>query len=123
MTLIIATTVTVIASITIYHCNKTSKKLAKQRKMLKNIESLIKEILKLYYFYKDFGDMDSFMAYLQNASKRLRLAQMSEKEFINYKSEFKNKMITDYKNLLYEIAFVNPNIKKILNQEYFGKIS
>ena len=27
----------------------------------------------------------------------------------NYKSEFKNKMITDYKNLLYEIAFVNPN--------------
>lgn len=107
--------------VTIHYMEK-SKKSKKQMQMLSNIESLLKEIRKLYYIYEKFGDMEPFNVYLENTAKRLYYGSLSDKEFEEYKLAFRTEMQTKYKTLLYELAFVNPNLKKLLIPEYFGKI-
>ena len=119
MTLTIVITGSILVVATVHYINKETKKSEMQKRMLKNIESLLKEIWKLYYFIENFGQIDSFTTYLENASKRLYHGNMSENEFIKYKNEFKTTIQSEYKNLLSELIFVNPNIKKIINPEYF----
>lgn len=107
--------------IIIYCLKKQSEKRKNQKMMLKSIDELSKEIRKIHYIIKDFGEIESFIIYLENSSKKLHRKILSEKEFEEYKIEFKDKMQNQYNTLLYEITFINPNIK--LPTEYFGKIS
>ena len=71
MTLTIVITGSILVVATVHYINKETKKSEMQKRMLKNIESLLKEIWKLYYFIENFGQIDSFTTYLENASKRL----------------------------------------------------
>ncbi len=123
MTLTIVSAIAIVAVVSIHYIIQESKKSKKQKKMLKNIESLLKEIRKLNFFFKEFGDIESFTVCLENSAKRLYHGSLSSKEFEEYKISFKDEMQNKYKTLLSEIIFVNPNIKKILNPEYFGKIN
>lgn len=120
LTIVIAGSIFIIA--TIHHIIEEIKKCEDQKKMLKSIEALLKEIWKIHYIVDKFGQINSFITYLENTTKRLYHDHMSEKEFKNYKNEFKNTIQNEYQTLLSEIIFVNPNIKKILNSEYFGII-
>ena len=120
LTIVIAGSIFIIA--TIHHIIEETKKCENQKKMLKNIEALLREIWKIHYIVDKFGQINSFITYLENTTTRLYHDHMSEKEFKNYKNEFKNTIQNEYQTLLSEIIFVNPNIKKMLNSEYFGII-
>ena len=65
MTLTIVITGSILVVATVHYINKETKKSEMQKRMLKNIESLLKEIWKLYYFIENFGQIDSFTTSIQ----------------------------------------------------------
>lgn len=124
MTITIVGAAAIFVGVSIHYLNNELKKSKKQKKMLKTIESILKEIRKLSYIFQKFGEMESFIIYLENTTRRLYHGSLSDKEFEKYKKAFRNEMQSKYKTLIYEIAFVSPSIRKTLNSnpEYFGKI-